>query len=319
MLWLTRVACFSVAITLAGGFGAMGGVASAQTAAGAPTPAAQPPKPRAQGIAVLALGGVRSDAFDLARAVYGSHLRPANLDEVRARVLAGSPPPANASRDLRELAELRAGVTGEDAAGRRLLVGLAQQVGAEALIVVKLERAVAPAAAAPEAPDAPGAPDADADAGGGAADGGAADGGAAARAAAFEGSTGDAGAASPGTPGNGAPAMSVVARVFLAETGEFDAAHYRPEPGLKGAAAWAATVASLKARFPNSSRAVSPIRATAPTPVKIRPEGEKSSPFYTSAWFWAAIGGAALVGGAIYFASQDTSADPIHLQMRVPR
>jgi hypothetical protein len=302
---MARVAGLSLATTC------LGGVAFAQTAPGslpvtaAPPPSAtqslQPAKPAGQGIAVLAVGDARQDAFDLARALYGSRLRPVNLDEVRARVLAGDPPPANASRELRELAELRAGVTGEDAAGRRLLTGLAQQVGAQALVVVKIERAAAPA----PAPSSPPAGDGDA--------------GAAAP-------TGDAGASASSSPapsspapGNAAAGTAVVARVFLAETGEFDAARYQPEPGLKGAAAWRATVASLEARFPAASRTVAPTAATASTPVKLRPEEEKSSPFYASGWFWGALGGAALLGAAFYFASQDTSSDPIHLQMRVPR
>jgi hypothetical protein len=276
----------------------VGDVAFAQSppAASAPAASAQPGKPAGQGIAVLALGDAREDAFDLARAVYGSRLRPANLDEVRARVLAGAPPPANASRELRELAELRAGVTGEDAAGRRLLTGLAQQVGAQALIVVKVERSALPPPPPPSSDDA--GPEA-AEAGAPAA-----------------GTAGDAGAPAAG---NAAPTLVVVARVFLSETGEFDAARYQPEPGLKGAAAWRSTVVSLESRFPPLSRTVGPTAATAPAPVKVRPEDEKSSPFYTSAWFWGALGGAALLGGAFYFATQDTSSDPIHLQMRVPR
>lgn len=266
------------------------GVASAQ---GAPADAgAQAAKPVGQGVAVLAIGNARQEAFDLARAIYGSRLRPVNLDEVRARVLAGDPPPANASRELRELAELRAGVTGEDAAGRRLLTGLAQQVGAQALIVVRIERSAAPPAAADAdggAATAPPAPPAEA------ADGGAA------------------------VPGNAAPPTTVVARVFLADTGEFDAARYQPEPGLKGAAAWTSTVASLESRFPPASRTVGPSAATAPAPVKLRADEGKSSPFYTSGWFWGALGGAALLGAGFYFASRDTSSDPIHLQMHVPR
>lgn len=290
MLRIARVAGILLATST------IGGVAFAQSApspspSALSAPSAADSKPAGQGIAVLAVGNARDDAFDLARALYGTRLRPTTLDEVRARVLAGAPPPANASRELRELAELRAGVTGEDAAGRRLLTGLAQQVGAQALIVVKVERQ-----AAPSAPPAPAPPSAD---------GGAPE-------------TTDSGAPEP-AGGNAAPTSSVVARVFLADSGEFDAARYQPEPGLKGAAAWTSTVASLEARFPQPSRTVGPTAATAPTPVKMRPEGEKSAPFYASAWFWGALGGAALLGGAFYFASRDTSSDPIHLQMRVPR
>jgi hypothetical protein len=253
-----------------------------------PTPSAapQPGKPAGQGIAVLAIGPARDEAFALARAIYGSRLRPTSLDEVRARVLAGAAPPPNASRELRELAEVRAGITGEDAAGRRLMTGLAQQVGAEALLVVKVERA--PVAAAPTAPAGP--------------------------PAAVE----DGGVSTDA--GNAAPATTVVARLFLTDSGDFDAARYAPEPGLEGPAAWKSTVTSLEARFPALSRGIAaPNGALAPAPVKLKPEDEKSSPFYASGWFWGALGAAALVGGAFYFATRDTGSDPIHLQLKVPR
>ncbi len=248
---------------------------------------------------MLAIGPSRDEAFALARALYGSRLRPHSLDEVRARVLAGGAPPATASRELRELAEVRAGITGEDAAGRRLLAGLAQQVGAEALLVVRVERTVAPAGP-PAAADDAGAPAAPATA---------ADGGAPAAAP-----------TAPGSTGNAAPTTTVVARLFLAEPGDFDAARYSPDPGAEGPAAWRATVTSLEARFPAVSRAVgAPTAALSPTPSSVRPEDDKGSPFYTSGWFWGALGGAALLGAAFYFASRDTGSDPIHLQVRVPK
>lgn len=101
------------------------------------TPRTASPAPRlAQGIAVVASGPARDDAFSLARAVYASPLRPRGLDELRARVLAGDPPPPAATKDLRDLAELRAGVHGEDAASRRLLAEIAQQLDVQGLLVV---------------------------------------------------------------------------------------------------------------------------------------------------------------------------------------
>lgn len=238
------------------------------------------------------IGPARDEAFALARAIYGSRLRPTTLDEVRARVLAGDPPPSNAMRDLKDLAEIRAGLTGaDDAASRRLLAGLAKQVGAEALLVVKAERAPAPIGPAPADSADSGAPDA----------------------------SPDASPAVSGAPtGNAEAPPTVVARLFLADSAELDAARYAPEPGLRGAAAWKATVASLEARFPSGSRTIS-APAGATKPVTTKPEEEKSSPFYASAWFWGALGAAALIGGAFYFASQDTTTAPIHLQMRVPK
>lgn len=312
MLRLARTACFVVAtVAVAGVAGAQSPVPTPQSSSPSPSPSAlslpssptvtpsaaapgasasSQPKPALQGIAVLAIGNAREEAFALARALYGTRLRPVVLDEVRARVLAGDPPPGNASRELRELAEVRAAVSGEDAAGRRLLAGLAQQVGAEALIVVKVERAAAssPAAAPPEGNEAP-----------------------------PEGNAGPAGSSPPA--GNAAAAPTVIARLFLTQTGEFDAARYSPEPDSSGAAAWRSTVASLEARFPAASRAVGPAAASRPAPATLRPDEQKSAPFYASGWFWGALGAAALLGGAFYLASQDTSSDPIHLQMRVPR
>ena len=250
-----------------------------------PGPASSATAPAGQGIAVLAIGPARDEAFALARAVYGSRLRPTSLDEVRARVLAGAPPPPNASRELRELAEVRAGITTEDAAARRLLTGLAQQVGAQALLVVKVDRGPAlPPATAPVATEDAGA---------------------------------DADAAVPA--GNAAPATTVVARLFLTDSGDLDAARYAPDPGLEGPAAWRSTVTSLEARFPPTSRVVGPSAATSAAPVKVKPEDEKSSPFYASGWFWGAVGAAALLGTGFYFATRDTGSDPIHVQLKVPR
>ena len=93
-----------------------------------------------------------------------------------------------------------------------------------------------------------------------------------------------------------------------------------PSPGLEGAAAWKSTVTSLEARFPAASRVVGPSAATAPSPVKVKPEDEKSLAILR---VWLVLGrrsgAAALVGAAFYFATRDTSSDPIHLQMQVPR
>jgi hypothetical protein len=272
-----------LALTLAAG--SVAHVANAEPPQASSTP---PERPAGQGIAVLAVGSnAHEDAFALARAIYGSRLRPTSLDEVRARVLAGGAAPPTASRELRELAEIRAGVLPDDAAGRRLLVGMAQQVGAEALLVVKVE--TGPAEAPAVAPSTIGVPAEAADAGAEAA------------------------------PGNAAPTTTVVARLFLVETGDFDAARYSPDPGPRPStpAAWKSTVTSLEARFPAGSRTPGPAAATKPVPV--RQEGGKSSPFYASGWFWGAIGGAALLATAFYFASRDTSSDSIHLQMRVPK
>lgn len=274
---LTRVACTLVATLVPLAFG---GVAAADPSGASPASAAPPSggpaKGAGQGVAVLAMPGARDEAFALARSVYGSRLRPVSLDEVRARVLAGDPPPANASRELRELAEVRASVRGDDAASRKLLAGIGREVGAQALLVVRVEEKVVeePKAAEPE----PGA---------------------------------DAGADAP----RPAPRKLVLARLLLVEGAELDAAQYSPDPE----GGWRGTIASLERRFPAPERAATPPAATQAVPPQVPVGEEKSRPFYTSAWFWAAVGGAALLGGGFYLASRDTSSDSIQIQMRVPR
>ncbi len=242
-----------------------------------------------KGVAVVAVGNVRDEAYDLARAVYKSRLRPTSLDEVRARVLAGGAIPANASRELRELGELRAGIVGDGAAARRVLGGIAQQVGVEALLVVFEERGASEADAGVEEPS---------DA-----------------AAASTDGTGES-----RRDGNTQGKARVVARVFLTDAGDWDAARYYPAadaPNANGASAWNATVTSLQARFGVAEAA--PSEALRPAPPSMRPQDEKSRPFYASAWFWGAFAGAAVLGGAFYFATRDTTSETIHLEMRVPK
>lgn len=258
---------------------------------GSPAGAVSSPNNKTQGagVAVLALAGAKSEAFALARAIYASKVRPPNLDEVRARVLAGADPPANASRELRELAEVRAGVNASfDAPSRRLLAGIAQQVGAQALLVVKVEKV------SPPSTDADAGAPGDSDAG---------------AAAAAPPADADGGAPSGPT----APSSTVVARLLLVEGAELDAAQYAPDPD----GSWKGTVASLERRFPVAARTVAgpPAATSVPTPLA----EEKSKPFYTSGWFWGAVGAAALLGGAFFLASRDSSSDSIHLEMRVPK
>ncbi len=275
-------ACF-FAVSLAAG--SVANVASADGPAGANS--AAPERAASQGIAVFAIGSnANEESFAAARALYGSRLRPAALDEVRARVLAGGAPPANASRELRELAEIRAGVNADEAAGRRLLAGIGKQIGVEALLVVKVESAApvtAPSTIGAPAPSAEGGAD-----------------------------------AGESAAGNAAPVLTVIARLFLVDAGDFDAARYSPEPGPPAPAAWKSTVTSLEARFPGSRGTAGPAAATRPAP-PVKPEGGKSSPFYASGWFWGAVGGAALLATVFYFASRETSSDTIRLQMTVPK
>ncbi|HVH45144.1 MAG TPA: hypothetical protein VM925_22480 [Labilithrix sp.] len=273
-------------------------IAGAQPAPSAVT--APVSKPASQGVAVLGMGASRDDAFGLARAVYASSLRPRHLDELRARILAGDPAPPAASREVRDLAELRASITGDDAASRRLLSSIAQQLGVRALLVVsrhsardEKEKAIpaetldagAPDGSSPEAADRP------------------------SPAAGSEAVDAGVDRARPAT---------VTARLFLADSGEFDAARYEPETTAAGeGTSWRGTVTSLSGRFPPAPGAAT-AQLQGPPP-KLTPGEKESRPFYTSGWLWGAVGAAALLGGFFFFATQDTSSDPIHLQMRVPR
>lgn len=251
-----------------------GSIASAEPAS---APSATAPQSSGQGVAVLGVGSARNEAYALARAVYGSSLRPRGLDEIRARVLAGDPPPSLASRETRDLSELRAGVTGDDAASRRLLAAIAQQLGVQAILVVRVDT---------EAPTPADDAGIDADA--------------------------------------AAPAKTVTsARLFLADSGELDAARYAPDAATEGPAAWRGVVTSLERRFaataPSAAAPPAGEKGRVAPPTMRSNEGTDGKPFYASAWFWGAVGAAALLGGAFWFASRDTSDDPIHLQMRVPR
>jgi hypothetical protein len=88
----------------------------------------------AKGLAVLATDGATDAAWPIARAVYGSELlRPPTVDDARARVLAGEP---TTSEELKELAEYRAGVKGDDVVSRQVLVALSEKLSLRGIVVV---------------------------------------------------------------------------------------------------------------------------------------------------------------------------------------
>jgi hypothetical protein len=91
-------------------------------------------KTEGKGVAVLAVDGATDVAWPLARAIYSSNvLRPPTIDDARARVLAGEPA---SSPELNDLAELRAGVKGDDAASRQVLGAISEKLSVQAIIVV---------------------------------------------------------------------------------------------------------------------------------------------------------------------------------------
>jgi hypothetical protein len=241
-----------------------------------PARVASPPR----GLAVVALPGGERAAWSLAQAVYASDpLRPPSLDEAHARILAGEAPAvssveagsATVPAELRDLADTRAAVRGDDAPSRALLASIATMFRVRGIVVVEMSASARP-----------------------------------------------------------------VARVFLADTGAFDAARYEadgsdasPDAGAGATATgWARTVASLA-----RASGVDPV--SAPRPVaQLSPEtplapvapprteahaAGKSGAFYTSPWFWGAVGAAAFGGAAVYFATRDNGDGTIHLQVQVPK
>ena len=113
------------------------------------------------------------------------------------------------------------------------------------------------------------------------------------------------------------------ARLYLSETGAFDAATYGPDdaPPL----AWTATTRSLARVFgpPTASGPpeVGPSRAPALATHDGPPKAEERSShraFYESGWFWGALGAAALTAGIVYVATRDSSPSTIHLEVQVP-
>jgi hypothetical protein len=236
--------------------------------------------PASRGLAVVAEGETAVFAASLARAVYGDPgLLPPTLDEAHARALAGAPVAPDAPPAIHDLAETRAALHGDDAPTRSLLVSLAGSLHVKGLVIVQVQPGERPAA-----------------------------------------------------------------RVFVAAAGAFDPVLYEPDPAPTATwgagtsiVTWAGTASALHRTFADTlavappapapvtagaaaalSPALSP--ALAPTPPPIKDEKVPGSrPFYTSPWFWGAIGAAAFAGAAFYFATRDSSAPNIQLQVQVPR
>lgn len=256
--------------------------AHADTQARASSATAAASAPRESGVAVLAQGDAADFTWPLAQEVYRRpSLRPALVDEARARVLAGEAPAQGASQVIRDLSDTRAAVHGDDAPSRHLLASLAGDLHVRAVVVVSVKEEAAPLVTIAPA------------------------------------STADGGAAEPPPPHRVA-----VAHVFLAETGAFDAAEYTPDDSFT--VSWRAAGQSLERTY-GREPSPSPLSAAAPSssaPAHKAATGEghePSRPFYTSPWFWGAIGAAAFGATAVYFATRDNSDGTIHLQMQVPK
>ncbi|MFO0658357.1 MAG: hypothetical protein U0165_00780 [Polyangiaceae bacterium] len=87
-------------------------------------------------VIVLALDGAADVAWSLARLVYEDPAIRPSIDDTKARILAGDPAPKDADPKLRELADLRSAVHGDDAPSRRILSSIASEFSAQAILVV---------------------------------------------------------------------------------------------------------------------------------------------------------------------------------------
>jgi hypothetical protein len=110
------------------------------------------------------------------------------------------------------------------------------------------------------------------------------------------------------------------ARVFLPETGAFDAATYTPDDAPS--ASWSGAVHSLVRTYaavppPASAPALALAPALATHERASRTHTASPRPFYESVWFWGALGAAVLAGGGLYLATRDTSPSTIHLELQV--
>jgi hypothetical protein len=120
------------------------------------------------------------------------------------------------------------------------------------------------------------------------------------------------------------------ARVFLPDSGAFDAATYAPD--ATPANAWTATTQSLARTFGPPAApapAAAPPAAATPPPSSAPPLALHAEPvvdntppkgkaFYESGWFWGALGAAAFAGAAVFLATRDNGPTTIHLEAQVP-
>jgi len=240
------------------------------------------------GLAVMGLGSAVDAAWPLARAVYAdAGLRPTTLDEAHARVLVGEPVAESSSTDLRDLAETRAAIHGDDAASRRLLASIASSLHVKGIVVVDAGSAVDPRPAARVYVTSAGAYDA----------------------VRYESDR-----PAPVTWGNGTGAVRWSGAVLALKRGFAEAPALAP-------AAVSPSVDAANGKPANGKPGVIAMSPTGAVPAAVNKDNGKSSsrPFYQSPWFWAAAGAALFAAGAVYFATRNDGSDNIQLQVQVPR
>ncbi len=133
LVHVSRLAVLALAFVLAAGAWRGSTVARADEAARLATAVDDQ-----RGLVVLGLATAVDIAWPLARALYSdASLRPRALDEAHARVLVGEPAGDASTAELRDLADLRAGIHGDDGASRRLLESIALSMHVKGIVVVE--------------------------------------------------------------------------------------------------------------------------------------------------------------------------------------
>ena len=258
------------------------GIARADVAAppSAPTPTVADDQ---HGLVVLGLGASIDAAWPLARALYADPaLRPTALDEPHARVLVGEAPGDSSTAELRDLADTRAAIHGDDAASRRLLASIAVSLHVKGVLVVEGPTSAENHATARVFVTAAGAYDA----------------------VRYESDP-----SAPVTWGKPTNIVTWNGAVTALRRGFADVPAAPPVPAAQAAGALSAP--------PLATHAV--VGPTLPAADKAEEAKTSKRAFYQSPWFWAAAGAAVFAAGAVYFATRNDGSDNIQLQVQVPK
>lgn len=272
-------------------------------------------------VLVIALDGAADAAWSLARLVYEEPALRPTLDDTRARILAGDPPPRDAEPRLRELSDLRAAVHGDDAPSRRILASIATELGAQAVVLVWPPSGSRPAEArlfvvkdnafdaAILRPDPSSTPARPIDA------------------VVVPSASASASSVMAGSSSSAASASSAVVRPATSSSAAPSASPSTAPPTPHDASESHATVAEvswiqamglIRARLVPGSYVTVTNATTAPVSTSPPVGGS----FLSSPWFWGALGVAVLGGAGVYLGtrnSSNTSSSTIELHGRVAR
>jgi hypothetical protein len=93
------------------------------------------------------------------------------------------------------------------------------------------------------------------------------------------------------------------ARLFDAADAHLEPTKYEAD-ATRPSAPWGALVDALHARYaPKMTSSI--VAAPPPAPAEDKTEKKDSGSFLSSAWFWGALGAAALMGGVVYALTRD--------------